>query len=965
MSDNSINTFTKLWSKEIPEISTTATLYEHNKTKAQVLHLKNDDTNKLFGISFRTIPEDSTGIAHILEHSVLCGTKKYPVKAPFVQLMKTSLNTFLNAMTWADKTAYPVASQNEKDLENLTDVYLDSVFNPIINERILKQEGWHYELKEKKDELVYKGVVFNEMKGAYANPDRLLTFNLNKGLYPETLYAVDSGGIPEVIPELTHEDFVAFHKKYYHPSNAQVIVYGDIEIEKYLQHLEEYFKEYEYQNVREPFQRQSPFTESKKIKVSFPASKGTKGNSMSAWAFIDGLTEEDTLGMEILSYILLRSEAAPLKKALLESNLGEALVDFGFDVDEFQPCFIAGLKEVEEKDFTKVREIIESTLEKLSQGIDKGVIQGAINRIEFMKRQGGDGDYDKAVYYLMEVLKTWNYDLDPLMNLFFADKIKSIRGKAENGYFEDLIKKYFLNNNHRVDLEMVPDENLTKEQEKKEKQKLAKIKANLSDNEIEAIIEDTKALEEWQKSEDSQENLKTIPRLELSDIPKQGEILPNEVEEIEGNIILTHDLKTNGITYLNLGFDLKNLSDDDFRLINIYALSLIKLGTKNKTPEELSIELNINTGSLSISPLIEHKFGQEDLVTKFFFSLKYLEQNEEKALEILKEIISEPNFDNKKKLIQVLKSTKKDMEPGIVDSGHAYALNEAYSSVSQGGHLQSIASGVSYYEYLKSITEDIDKNIDELISRLKEVHSKVISKSNAIINITNEKEKSVETKERVLNLVSTLPGSSTKAAERSFEPKTKKTALIVPAAVNYVAQAFNLYKVGYKYNGSFNAIRKIMYSSYLWNNIRVQGGAYGGMFRFDLLSGNLGFASYRDPNLDRSLGVYRDAGKYLEELKLEKDEFEGYILGTMGDVDMYLTAEDKGWLAMHRYLVGLTNELRQKSREELLSMTIENVNDFGKALNKVSEEIKSIAVVGNKEKIEDAETKFDEVKTLF
>ncbi len=971
MFDHNSLGYSIIWIKKVPELNCIATLYTHDKTNAEVLVLKNEDENKMFSISFKTLPKDSTGVAHILEHSVLNGSKKYSIKEPFVELIKTSLNTFLNAMTWPDKTIYPICSVNEKDFDNLMDVYLDAVFNPLITQNVFEQEGWHYELKNAKDPVIYKGVVFNEMKGSMSNPESIIENYVAQELFPGTLYSHNSGGDPDKIPNLTYEDFRNFHKTYYHPSNSKIVFYGNIDEAKCFKKINEFIDSYEYAPLEKSIQSQPKFSSTHLAQKLYPASEESKdkGYAVSGWSIIGELSQDDRFGLEILNYILLGSEASPLKKALMESRLGEGLIGLGLDQEYLSPVFYTGLKGVKLENIEKIEQIIQKTLIELSKQIDNTIIEGAINRIEFNKREGNPHDrYPKNIYYLRKIMETWNYDLDPLINITFEESFKRIRGKISTGemFFENLIKKYFLDNTHHIILIVKPDLGFTIKNEEAEKTRLEVYKANLGEDGVQKLLERNKDFEKWQKTKDTPEALKCIPQLEIKDISSKPEILPIDVSKTNQIQIIKHDIEANKVSYLDIGINITDIDEQKLSSLSIFANLLGKLDTRKRSFSELATNLDKNTGGFGSRFLIQNKYETNETAAYMFFSIKFLDDNLDIALQLLNEILSETKFGNKDRIKQLLDEDKSELENRIINSGHSYAISRSISKLSADFQLKENISGIKYYELLKDLIENFEVRINDLVVNLENFRDNIISSRIEIVNYTG---RIPDINKKLDDFCNVRPSIEIAAAKMSsnISIEQKSEAFIVPTSVNYVAQAFSLYKAGYQLHGSFYVVNQITYGEYLWQNIRAQGGAYGGMNRFDLRNGIYGYVSYRDPNLSRSINVYNEAGEYFEKLEISPRELEGNIIGCIGDLDNYMTPEEKGWLSMERYLTGITDELRKRLRSELLGAKLEDIRKFGSLLKSIKPEDKVNAVVGNKERIESEKDniKFDTYRELF
>jgi len=599
-----IHGFELIRQQEIPELKTQAKLFRHVKTGAQLLALENDDENKAFGITFRTPPKDSTGIAHIMEHSVLCGSRKFPVKEPFVELIKGSLNTFLNAFTYPDKTCYPVASTNLQDLYNLIDVYLDAVFYPRLTPFTLQQEGWHYELEKRDDPLIFKGVVFNEMKGNYSSPDRLLGERSQQSLFPNHTYGVDSGGDPKHIPDLTFEQFMAFHKTYYHPSNAYIYFYGNDHTDERFRVINEYLKNFDRAEAGSAIPLQARFTQPQKFVHKYDAGQETdlskKGMAQVNWLLTETIDREKKLALRMLSHILIGTSAAPLHKALIDSGLGEDVTG-GLESELREMYFSAGLKGIAVNDAEKVESLIFTTLQQLAEnGIDPNTIEASLNTIEFSLRENNTGSFPRGLSLMLRSLSSWLYDGDPFVPLTFESPLAAIKVhlKAKERFFENLIRQHLLENQHWTTVILTPDSEVAKQEEAAEKERLMQARAKMNEANLQNLVDDTLELKRRQVTPDSSEALATIPMLKLSDLDKQNKIIPLEVMEKSGDQILFHDLFTNGIVYLDIGFDWHTLPQDLLPYLPLFSRALTEIGTEKEDFVRLSQRIGQKTGGV-------------------------------------------------------------------------------------------------------------------------------------------------------------------------------------------------------------------------------------------------------------------------------------------------------------------------------------------------------------------------------
>ena len=951
------NKFQIVWEKEIPEMETKAILFQHIKTKAEVIFLQNDDTNKLFGITFRSPPYNSTGMPHILEHALLAGSRKYPLKEPFVELLKSSLNTFLNAFTYPDKTVYPVSSENEEDFKNLMDVYLDGVFHASLSENIMKQEGWHYELLSKDSEITYKGVVFSEMKGAVANPENRLNHYIFEELFPESIYRFNSGGDQKVIPQLGYDDFISFYKMFYHPSNSRTLLYGNLNINNALVHIDEYFSDFEYKNIDSHIEYQSKFKQPRIIEKQYPVGQeeisNKKGMTTINWMLEDKLDSEKKIAFDILNYFINESEISPLKEKLVKSELGEDLIYSVFENEVLQPAFSVGLKGMFNEDFDKVEKIILDTFTELADKVPQNLIDAGLNRIDFRNRSGNFGGYPKNISYFTKVLESWLYDFDPLMSLEFRNPIDSIKAKIEKGepYFESLIKEYLLNNNHRVTLRMIADRDMGAREVELEKQKLTARKESMTKEEVENMLKQSKELIQWQKREDSEKDLEKIPTLKISDLNREIRKIPIEVDESAGYEVVKHDLPTKGVVYIDFGFNILGLPQELISYTNIIAKAILKFGTKNLDENKLALLIEKYLGGLGYRTVTPIRFDQPNKFScKLFFSGKMLEENLVYFFEILKDIITNTDFDNQKKFMQILREEKSQVESSLQSMGaRSYALKRSLASFNPAYNISEKLDGIEYYFFLKSLEKKCEYDWDSVLSEINLFNNYLKNKNLFFANVTASKSSWNEVDYYLKNFDNSFSGEPVENKSISLA-NFGNEALIIPGEMNYVGQSFDISKTGYEIRGSISSINKILVYNYLWNKVRVQGGAYGASPYIDMRTGVLSFVSWRDPNLKQTLEAYNKAADFLLESKFSIKEVSNSIIGAIGASDQYMEPAEKGWVSLGLYLSGITDEYRQKRREEIFSLKEKDFRDLGKAMKEIKQESKVITVIGTREK---------------
>lgn len=957
--------------KKIKEVNGIGRLFYHEKSGAKLYHIENDDENKVFSISFRTPPEDSTGLPHILEHSVLCGSRKFPTKEPFVELAKGSLNTFLNAMTFPDKTMYPIASKNNKDFMNLMDVYLDAVLYPLIYKKpeILKQEGWHYDIEDPNEDITYKGVVYNEMKGAFSSPESVLFRKVQEALFPNTPYGVESGGDPEVIPDLSYDQFLSFHKKYYHPSNSYMYLYGDGDILEQLKFINaEYLKDFDKIQVDSTIPKQEAFDKPRDWTINYPISKGEREEDKTFLSlnFVvgDSTDKEIYLAFSILTYLLLQSSSAPLKKALIEAQLGKEIIG-SFDNNILQPVFSIVAKNSSPHLKEKFEKTIFETLEKLvEEGIDKKLIEAAININEFQLREADHGGYPKGLMYGIQMMDSWLYDKDPSMHLEYEETLNSIKKALTSDYFEKLIEKYILNNNHRALVIVEPKKGMQEKLEKEVQEKLSKYKETLSQGEINKLVEETLELRKMQISPDSKENLNTIPLLAIEDIETKAEELPLE-KKIEYNVdVLFHPLFTNSITYLDMYFDIKTIPQELIPYISLLSQVLGKISTVNYQYEDLSNEINIHTGGIGFNIQAFGENGTDkQYYPKFIVHSKALVDKLPRLNLLVNEIITKTKFTEDKRLKEIIQETISRLERKILTAGHVVVANRLFSYFSPTGHYLELLQGIEYYKFLVEIEREFDSKKDKIKTNLEEVFKKIFNKNQLLISVTTAKNDYNKVKENLPTIIKDLNREVNKPQEYKFDFSPKNEGFMTSSKVQYVGKGYNFKELGYSYDGSLQVLKTIVSLDYLWNTIRVQGGAYGAFFNIGR-DGNMFLGSYRDPNLLKSIKAYERTSEYLESFDIDDREMKKYIIGTINRMDSPLTSSMKGEVATARYIRNIGQEDIQREREEVLATTQHDIKNSYKLIEDVMKE-NYLCVLGNEDKIRGNKEIFNETIDLF
>ncbi|MBN1878058.1 MAG: insulinase family protein [Anaerolineae bacterium] len=968
-----IHGFELVREKEIPELNTRAKLYRHVETGARLLSLENDDENKVFGITFRTPPPDSTGLPHIMEHAVLCGSRKYPVKEPFVELMKGSLNTFLNALTFSDKTSYPVASQNLQDFYNLVDVYLDAVFYPRITPETLQQEGWHYELEDLNAPLTYKGVVFNEMKGAYSSPDNLIARYNESVLFPDNTYSFDSGGDPEVIPNLTYTQFKTFHETYYHPSNAFIFFSGDDapfgngDSGARLALIQAYLKDYQSRTVDSTVPLQPQFDSPRRKVYPYPVS--VDAEDPKAFICVNWLLPENnnptlTLALEILSYTLVSTSASPLRKALIDSGLGEEVIGDGLDDSVRQLYFSTGLKGVVTNHVEKVEILILETLHSLVEnGIDPDMIEAAINTIEFNLREQNFGTYPRGIVQMLRALTTWLHDGDPLAPLAFETPLAEVKAHyATEGtaYFEGLIQTYLLNNTHRVTVILKPDTNLQQQQDEAETARLVKTRASMSETELKAVLESAARLKTLQETPDSPEALATIPCLTLDDLDKETKIIPTEHSQENGVQVMAHDLFTNGILYFDLGFNLHTLPQELLPYSALFGDVLLEIGTETEDFVKLTQRIGRKTGGIETTTYNAMIRDTDTAAAWLFLRSKATMTQVEELFAILRDILLTVKLDNPVRFMQMLLEKKARLEAQLVPGGHRMAIYRLRAKFNEADWATEYTRGISYLFFLRDLIKQTEQNWPDVLQKLEMTRNILVNRNALLCNVTLDAVNWTEVQPKLRDFLAALPADRTANIVTWMPDYTlAPEGLTIPAKVNYVAKGANLYSLGYTRHGSIEVILNYLRATWLWEKIRVQGGAYGGFCLFDPHSGVFAYASYRDPNLLNTLTNYDKTSNFLRTLGLTDDELVRSIIGAIGNVDTYQLPDAKGYSAMARALIGYTDEARQQYRDEILTTNANNFHALAEILESANA-IGRIAVLGAAETIEAANAEREE-----
>ncbi len=953
--------FELIFDREIREMKSLVRFYRHIATGAEVLSITNEDDNKVFGVCFRTPPSDSTGVAHILEHSVLCGSRKYPVKEPFVELVKGSLKTFLNAFTYPDKTCYPVASQNVQDFYNLIDVYLDAVFYPRLTPFVFQQEGWHYEMAEPDGALGIKGVVYNEMKGVYSSPDSLLMELSQQSLFPDTTYGLESGGDPKVIPTLTYERFKSFYESFYHPSNSRIYFYGNDDPDRRLEIIEEYLKDFSRAGVESSVLLQRRGTSPARIVRSFgvsgdeAAAGGLKGMITVNWLLPEATDAELNLAFRVLEYVLIGMPGSPLRRALIESRLGEDLAGTGLETELRQLYFSTGLKGILVENGGKVESLIFETLSALARdGIDPATVEAAVNTIEFRLRENNYGHFPQGLAVMLRSLSTWLYDADPLSLPAFEAPLGRVKENLKSaGFLEGLIREHFLENPHRTVVLLRPEVGLTERENEVETGRLETVKNSFSADEVRSVIENAKILEKMQSSPDSPEALATIPVLKVSDLDRRNKTIPMETWPLDGVRGFYHDLFTSGITYLDVGFNLRALPAEYLPYAPLFGRLLLEMGTEFQDFASLSQKISRKTGGIHPVMFTSTVMGDSVPATWLFLRAKSMTAQTGELADILAEVLGAVKLDNRERFRQIVLEEKARQERKIVPSGHQVINQRIRAHFSLADWVKELTDGISYFLFLGKLAERIDENWGAVLADLEKVRGLIAGRSSAVFNLTADR-KDLQTIERAMpSILDSLPDRA--AAEPEWQPALfpEFEGIIVPSQVNYVGKGANLYRAGYEAHGSSKVISGYLSSTWLWEKVRVQGGAYGGFCLFDRISGVFTFLSYRDPNLMKTLENFDGAAQFLRDADISDDEVAKAIVGAIGEIDSFMLPDMKGYVSMLRSFTGETDEIRQQMREQILGATVNDFRVFAEVLDQMNRD-GIVKVLGSQTAIESA-----------
>lgn len=966
----SLSAYRVLEDREIRELNSEGFILEHKKTKARIFLMSNDDENKVFCIGFRTPPADSTGVPHILEHSVLCGSEKFPVKDPFVELVKGSLNTFLNAMTYPDKTVYPVASCNDKDFQNLMDVYMDAVLNPNIGKekKIFMQEGWHYELEEPDGELTYNGVVYNEMKGVFSSPESVLDRYTRACMFPDTCYGFESGGDPDEIVKLTYEDYLKFYKKYYHPSNSYIYLYGDMDMAEKLSWLdEEYLGNYGYSEVDSMIPVQKAFKEPVEKEIFYSVSE-TEDTENAAYLSVNTsagneLSPKEYIAFQVLEYVLLDAPGAPLKKELLDAGIGDDIMG-GYENGILQPYFSVIAKNARKDQKGEFLAVVKGTLRKLAlTGLDKRSVLAGINYYEFQYREADFGSAPKGLMYGLQCLDSWLYGGDPMMHLEYEETFAALKKGAEEGYFEGLISRYLLDNPYEAVVIASPEKNLTAKLEAETAKQLKEYKESLSAEEIAELVRQTKELKEYQDTPSPKEDLEKIPMISREDIGREPGKLIFEETRVDGIPVIRHEMFTSGIGYLKVLFNTNRVPMEDLPYVGLLKSVLGYVDTAHHSYGDLSSEIFLNSGGVTFSVTSYPDLKKGGFTGVFAASARVLYEKLDFGFGILGEIFAESMLEDEKRLKEILNEAKSKGQMKLMGSGHTAAVARATSYFSGTSYFNDLTGGIGFYQCLESWVKDFDVKKQEIIEGLKRVVKLLLTKENMTVSYTADEEGFSYLPAAMKKLTEKLPAGDGKTYAFTAPKGNRNEGFTSSSKVNYVARCGTFAGSRYSYTGVLRILKVMLSYDYLWINIRVKGGAYGCMSGIGR-SGEGYFVSYRDPNVKESDDIYMGIPEYLESFDADERDMTKYVIGTISDLDTPLTPSLKGARGLSAWYSGVTDEMLKEEREQILSVTVEDIRKLSGMVREILN-TGAVCVIGNEEKIKADGSMFGVIRPLY
>ena len=932
--------FTVTRIREIPGKAAQLVEMIFEKTGTELAWVRSKEANKLFSIAFKTLPEDSTGVFHILEHSVLCGSDKYPVKEPFVELLKSSMNTFLNAMTFPDKTMYPVSSRNEQDFLNLTSVYLDAVFAPRIltDPNIFRQEGWHYEMQE--DKLVYNGVVFNEMKGAMSGVDGVIEQAVQDILFPDTCYGYNSGGDPAAIPDLTYEQFIDSYRRNYHPTNARVFLDGDIPVEKTLELIAGYLDRYE-PGKRQEITAQTPVRS--EVTVTYESAPeedlDTKAHLVLTKIMGSWDDKTDILAAEVLCDVLAGSNDAPVKRAILAAGLGQ---DVTMQVQDgvYQPWLTLRIHNMKDENAAQIRDLITSTVRELvEKGLNKAELTASINRLAFQTK---DMQEPQALIRCITAMNSWLYGGDPMMYLSYDEAFETLREMAEGNGFEELLSRLLLDETGLCVLHAVPSVTHGQELREKEMARLAAEQAAMSEEKLAQVSAEADALKAWQQTPDTLEGLATLPVLDLAQISDEPADIGTVQETVQGVTVLRHNTGTNGIVHLNAYFALTDLSLEELSALSFATGLLGKLPTANY-PDTADLQSAVKThlGNLEFAVEVSSKAGQvEECLPVLQARCSVLKENLAKAEELLAEVLTSTDFNHPDRIQAIALQSEMEAQQMAMMAGHRFGAMCAQAGFSAQGAVNEAINGYSAISWLHDFSKNFGDRIGDFTALAAKVLKDAVCTARLTLSVTEDE------RTDVTGLIARIPAGTPVAAAAAYKSSlSNKLGIRIPAQVSYACTGYHLNASGREYNGTIRLLCNILGLSHLWNSVRVQGGAYGAGIQSGR-SGGMFCYSYRDPSPARSLGVYRTMADFIRAFKDSGEALDKFIISTVAGTEPLVSPKHQGAMADQQWFAGLTHADAVRERRELLNATWEDLLGWCGVLENMARDC-GICVVGH------------------
>ncbi len=955
----------------IQEINSIAYTWIHMETKLKLLYLENNDDNKVFMIGFRTPPGDSTGVPHIIEHSVLCGSDKFPLKDPFLELAKGSMNTFINAMTSSDYTLYPVASQNSKDFQNLMDVYMDAVLHPVMKreKKIFQQEGWHYEILDQQDPITIQGIVYNEMKGAYSSPEAILDSHLLPSLYPHTPYRHDSGGNPDFIPTLTYEDFIAFHNRFYHPSNGFIMLYGDGNMEEQLSFLQEkYLQYYTYQFVDSALPLEPSFNERKTVNFTYPAQDRENLEEKTYFALnfalppvVDSKTH---LAWDVLTYILLNSPTAPLKKALLDAGLGKDIFG-GVTQSLHQPVFSIISKHASLRDQERFLSVIQETLAHIvANGLDKKLVESSLNHYEFLLKEADYHGLPKGLAYaFLMVMDSWLYDLKPTLHLAFQPGLDALKQALSKPIFEELIQRFLMNNSHNSLLVGKPDLTMAEEKASQLEKEMTALKESLTVEALQTLVQESVNLKNYQAEEDSDEIRMKIPQLSLQDIRQSALWYPQTKETVQNVQYLFQPIETNGIAYLKVFFPINQLTLEELPFVSLLTDLMGQIDTKQHPYDVLSQEVDLHTGGIDFNTEIVNQFDSDTIFTPYFtVQTKFFPRYVTKALSLVHEILTDTTWNQPKRIRELLQEYCSRFEMNLFYQGNRFAMRRVSHYFSPASFIQEQLDGIGFYQWVLEWLPRLDKDFDLFMQTLEKVRTSLLQQAGRVVSVTGDSEMLSSLKGEIQSLNQSWPAKQSGIAEWEIPSVPVEEGIQTCARVQYVAKGYNYKRKGHPYHGSYMVIDNLLSYDYLWSQIRVQGGAYGANSQINR-NGNIGFVSYRDPHLRETIDVYRKAADFLRDFQASQRVINSYIIGSLSALDHPLTPSQQGDRAARYTMSGMTKAFLDQEREQIFRTTAKEIHAFAPILEECMK-MPYTCVLGNDKKIDQEKELFNKLTKL-